>query len=53
MAGTLGTMAFKVPHSAEVEEQFLQGNLLGELQMKNSRAFKSEVAKICKEVFGC
>ena len=51
MAGTLGTMAFKVPHSAELEEQFLQGNLLQELQMKNSRAFKSEVAKIVKEVF--
>ncbi len=52
MAGALGNMAFSIPASAEIEEQYLQGNLLGELSMKSSRGFRGEIQKICKEVFG-
>lgn len=53
MGGTLGNLAFKIPHSAEVYEQFLEGSLFQDLQLKNSRVFKQEIAKICKEVFEC
>ena len=52
MAGSLGSLAFKIPNSAEVEEQYLSGNLLAELTMKNSREFREEIKKISKEVFG-
>ncbi len=51
MSTALGRLAFSVPHSPEVEEQYLQGNLLSELTMKNSRAFRKEVQKITREVF--
>lgn len=53
MLGTLGSTAFQIPHSIEVEKQFLDGNLLCDLQLKNSRTFKAEISKICKEVFYC
>ena len=49
----LGSVAFTLPHSTELEEQYLAGNLLGELTMKDSRLFRREIEKICKEVFGC
>ena len=53
MAKALGTVAFTLPHSAEVESLYLAGDLLGELSMKDSRAFRKEIEKISKEVFGC
>lgn len=49
----LGTVAFSLPYSLELEEQYLAGNLLGELSMKESRSFRKEIEKIVKEVFGC
>lgn len=52
MAGALGSLAFKIPNSSEVEEQYLKGNLLDEMTMKNSRGFRDEIKKICREVFG-
>ena len=52
MAGALGSLAFKIPNSAEIEEQYLNGNLVAELTMKNSRGFRDEIKKISKEVFG-
>ena len=47
----LGSVAFQLPYSAELEEQYLAGNLLDDLSMKDSRAFRKEIYRICKEVF--
>lgn len=47
----LGSVAFKLPYSAELEEQYLAGNLLADLTMKDSRAFRKELEAIIKEVF--
>ena len=52
MAGALGSLAFKIPNSAEVEQQYLVGNLLTDLSMKCSKGFREEIKKISKEVFG-
>ena len=49
----LGSVAFQLPHSAEVEAQYLAGNLMSDLNMKDSRAFRREIEKICGEVFEC
>ncbi|WP_353095435.1 AAA family ATPase [Tissierella praeacuta] len=49
----LGSVAFKLPHSQELEEQYLAGNLFADLSMKDSRAFRKEIEKIAREVFGC
>ena len=48
-----GTVAFTLPHSAELEGQYLAGNLLADLSMKDSRVFRKEIEKIAREVFGC
>ncbi|MGB4660143.1 MAG: AAA family ATPase [Mobilitalea sp.] len=53
MAGALGSVSFKLPCSEEVEEQYLAGNLLTDLTLKNSREFRKEIEKIAQEVFGC
>lgn len=42
---------FTLPHSRELEEQYLSGRLLDDLSLKDSRAFRREIEKICKEVF--
>ena len=49
----LGTVAFKLPYSQELEEQYLSGNLLADLTMKDSRLFRKELDRILKEVLGC
>jgi hypothetical protein len=48
----LGSVGFKITHSDELENLTLTGNLLGELVLKDSRGFRTEIAKIAKEVFG-
>jgi len=48
----LGSVAFTLPYSQELEEQYLAGNLLAELSLKDSRQFRKEIEKISKEVFG-
>jgi cellulose biosynthesis protein BcsQ len=48
----LGSVAFKLPHSDELENLALSGNLLGELTLKDSRNFRKELARLAKEVFG-
>lgn len=50
--GILGKAAFRIPHSQEVEKQFLEGDLFSELCYKESRAFRNEIAKLSMEVFG-
>jgi MinD-like ATPase involved in chromosome partitioning or flagellar assembly len=50
---TLGNVAFRLPHSPEAEGQYLEGNLLAELTMKDSRDFRKEIDRIIREVFGC
>ncbi len=52
MEQVLGAVAFQIPHSKEVEAQFLEGNMLSGLGLKESRLFRKEVEKISKEVFG-
>lgn len=52
MEQVLGNVAFQIPHSSEVETQFLEGQMIGELCLKESRAFRKEIEKIGKEVFG-
>lgn len=49
----LGSVAFKLPYSQELEEQYLAGTLLSDLSMKDSRPFRKELDKIIGEVFGC
>lgn len=53
MAGALGSVSFILPYSEELEEQYLAGNLFADMSLKNSRAFRKEIEKIAKEVFGC
>lgn len=53
MSQALGTVAFTLPHSAELEGQYLAGNPLADLSMKDSRVFRKEIEKIAREVFGC
>lgn len=53
MSQALGSVAFKLPHSQELEEQYLAGNLFDELSMKDSKVFRKEIEKIAREVFGC
>ena len=48
----LGNVAFKIPHSDELENQFLAGDLFRDLALKDSRGFRKEIEKISKEVFG-
>lgn len=48
----LGAVAFKLPHSQELEEQYLAGTLLSDLSMKDSRPFRKELERVIKEVFG-
>lgn len=48
----LGNVAFKIPHSDELENLALAGDLLKDLCLKDSRGFRSEIARISKEVFG-
>lgn len=43
--------AFTLPHSKELEAQYFSGRLLDDLSLKDSRAFRREIEKICKEVF--
>ena len=48
----LGAVSFQIPYSREVETQYLEGNMLAELGLKESRAFRKEIEKISREVFG-
>lgn len=48
----LGSVTFQIPHSYELENLALAGNLLGDLALKDSRGFRKEIEKIAKEVFG-
>lgn len=52
MEQLLGSVAFQIPYSSEVERQYLEGELLAGLCLKESRAFRKEIEKIAKEVFG-
>lgn len=48
-----GNISFKLNHSQELEEQYLAGNLLADLSLKDSRQFRKEIQKMAKEIFGC
>lgn len=52
-AQALGSVAFTLPYSQELESQYLSGNLFAELSMKESRQFRRETERIAREVFGC
>jgi ATPases involved in chromosome partitioning len=48
----LGNVLFRIPHSDEVENQTLEGDLFRDLCLKDSRCFRKEIEKISREVFG-
>ena len=52
MESVLGKVSYRIPHCAEVEGQFLEGELIHELNLKGSRPFRAEIERISKEVFG-
>ena len=53
MEQILGSVSFQIPlQQLRMEAQFLEGELLGELGLKESRAFRREIEKISREVFG-
>lgn len=47
----VGGVSFKIPHSDEVRQQFLSGNLFAGLTQKDSKDFRKAVSKIANEVF--
>lgn len=47
----VGGVSFRIPHSDEVRQQFLQGNLFSALTQKDSRDFRKAISKIANEVF--
>ena len=47
----LGSVVFRLPYSQELEEQYLAGNLLADLALKDSRSFRKELERIIAEVF--
>jgi len=47
----LGDTTFVLPYSQELEEQYLAGNLLADLILKDSRPFRKELERIIAEVF--
>lgn len=49
----LGNVVFKLPHSPELARQTLEGNLLADLSLRDSRGFRKELEAISREVFGC
>lgn len=51
MGAALGKVVFQLPHSQELESQYLSGKLLDDLTLKDSRDFRREIAHITKEVF--
>lgn len=53
MEQVLGSVAFQIPHSEEVANQALEGNLLRELGLKDSRGFRKAIEAISREVFIC
>ena len=52
LSAALGNTVFQLPYSREMESQYLAGNLLEDLVLKDSREFRRELARISKEVFG-
>ena len=47
----LGCVVFRLPYSQELEEQYLAGNLLADLTLKDSRPFRKELERIIAEVY--
>ena len=47
----LGSVVFRLPYSQELEEQYLAGNLLADLTLKDSRPFRKELERIIAAVF--
>ena len=45
----LGKVPYRIPHSKEVETQFLEGNLLKELCYKESRPFRAAIDELATE----
>lgn len=52
MEQILNGVTFTIPHSEEVEQQYLSGDLFKDLGLMDSRGFRKEIEKISKEVFG-
>ncbi|MFI3326852.1 MAG: ParA family protein [Clostridia bacterium] len=50
MSMSVGKIAFEFSNSSELEEQFQEGDLLGDLTFKNSREFRKTIKLILKEI---
>lgn len=49
----LGSVVFRLPYSQELEEQYLAGELLADLSMKDSRAFRKEINRSVRRCSDC
>ena len=49
---SMGSIRCQIPHSLEVETQFLEGDMLKDYEFKESRGFRKAIEAISKEVFG-
>jgi len=49
---SMGSISCQIPHSLEIETQFLEGDMLKDYEFKESRAFRKAIESISKEVFG-
>lgn len=47
----LGSVAFRVPFSQEIENQFLEGDMLRETSLKSGKGFQTEIDRIVQGVF--
>lgn len=46
---SVGKVAFELPYTNEVKEQFYEGDLLADLVFKNSKAFRKTIQKMANE----
>lgn len=49
---SMGSIRCQIPHSLEIETQFLEGDMLKDYEFKESRAFRKAIEAVSKEVFG-
>ena len=50
MESILGSVAYRLPYSSEIEGQFLEGDMLRETSLKSGKGFQSEIERIVQGV---
>lgn len=51
MESILGSVAYRLPYSSEIEGQFLEGDMLREASLKSGKGFQSEIERIAQGVY--